>query len=101
MSEKAGSALLKIRSLPLDGQATALNEGDFTQLLRDACVDLFGNVSGLIDFDVVKTEQNRLILKSKKGDVESAVERVDSFILVSRSLRRHRDNGCMTINDPF
>lgn len=83
MSEKAGSALLKIRSLPLDGQATALNEGDFTQLLRDACVDLFGNVSGLIDFDVVKTEQNRLILKSKKGDVN----RLWSALTLSSSSR--------------
>ena len=64
------SCELNIRVLPLDGRRSpATTAEDFEIFLRDASRQLFGNVSGLIDFDVVAVGENDVTLRTDKNDV--------------------------------
>lgn len=61
---------LNVRVLPLDGRKSpAITNADFETLLRDASRQLFGNVSGLIDFDVVDVDGDVVTLNTDKNDV--------------------------------
>ena len=70
MSDNCHCELL-IRVVPLDGRrgSTATNAEDFETRLRNASRQLFGNVSGLIDFDVVAVEGDVIKLKTDRNDV--------------------------------
>ena len=69
MSAKERFVLLKILCLTHDGRTITTNEAEFEQFLRDACVELFGNISGLIDFTVVIVTPGHLTVKTRKGDL--------------------------------
>ena len=67
-SDASSGVLLKIRAVPLGGEGrTTLSEDDFRHMLRDAGVRLFGNVSGLIDFEVVDFAEDTLTVKTDKN----------------------------------
>ena len=64
------SCELKIRVLSLDDQkAPAIDAAEFEAFLRDASRQLFGNVSGLIDFRIVDFDEGVVTLKTAKTEV--------------------------------
>ena len=63
----SSSVLLKIRAVPLEGERRPINEADFRHLLRDAGLRLFGNVSGLIDFEVVDFAEDSITVKTDQN----------------------------------
>ena len=68
MSGKSRHVRLKIQALPLNGQNETWNRDDFERFVRDGCRELFGNVSGLIDFEVVDQFDDSWTIKTNKLD---------------------------------
>ena len=69
MSAQERFVLLKILCLSPDGRTITANEAEFERSLRDACVELFGQCSGLIDFSVVDVASGQLTVKTSKSDL--------------------------------
>lgn len=68
---KSGLCELQIRVLPLESPQSPVNAGAeaFDAFLRNASLQLFGRVSGLIDFEVVEIFGDKVTLRADRNDL--------------------------------